>query len=114
MARLQNVAGNWKIFEMKSVKNSKRLKPEISAIPSTDIQGLRTAKQNYVSQRDRFNRDHARYETHLDSLRKEREKLNSKRDNLLRVKEKDVRVLAELESNTRYTADTRKILRQDI
>lgn len=78
-------------------KKVKAIEAEISAIPSTDIQGLRTAKQNYVSQRDRFNRDHARYETQLETLRKDRELLNSKRDNLLRVKDKDARVLAELE-----------------
>lgn len=89
--------GKLEDFRNEVGKKFKAIEAEISAIPSTDIQGLRKAKQIYVSQRDRFNRDHARYEMHLDSLRKEKENLNSKRDNLLRVKEKDARVLAELE-----------------
>ena len=78
-------------------KKLKSLEAQLDDIPDTNIQGLRETKRQYTDQRDRFNADRARFETQLDSLKKEQEQLFQKRTKLLNEQEKGARVLAELE-----------------
>ena len=88
-------------------KKLKGLEVQLDEIPDTDIQGLRATKRQYAEQRDRFNSDRARYETQLEALKKEREGLAARRDNLLREQKKGARILAELE----VTQDIEWVLR---
>lgn len=88
-------------------KKLKALEVELDNIPDTNIQGLRDTKRQYTEQRDRFNADRSRYETQLEVLKKERERLVAQRDNLLREQKKGARILAELE----VTQDIEGILR---
>jgi len=77
-------------------KKLKALEAQLDAIPDTNIQGLRETKRQYAEQRDRFNAARSRYETQLESLRKDRASLVLQRDNLLRELTKGTRILAEL------------------
>jgi DNA sulfur modification protein DndD len=88
-------------------KKLKALEAQLDAIPDTDIQGLRETKRQYTDQRDRFNAAKSRYETQLETLKKEREGLVLQRDNLLREQKKGARILAELE----VTQDVEGVLR---
>lgn len=73
------------------------LEIQLDQIPSTDIQGLRAIERDYRKQRDRFNADSMRYETQLEGLKKEAERLAGQRDNLLRRQRKGARIIARLE-----------------
>jgi|MTBAKMStandDraft_1061839.scaffolds.fasta_scaffold04691_3 DNA sulfur modification protein DndD len=88
-------------------KRLKALEVQLDNIPDTNIQGLRDTKRQYSEQRDRFNIISSRYETQLEGLRKERERLVAQRDNLLRELKKGARILAELE----VTQDIERVLR---
>lgn len=78
-------------------KKLRALDAQLDAIKDTDIQGLRDTKRQYAGQRDRFNAARAQYETRLEALNKEQERLVLQRDNLLREQKKGARILAELE-----------------
>jgi len=95
------------IMRAEQGKKLKALEAQLDEIPDTDIQGLRATKRQYAEQRDRFNSDRARYETQLEGLKKEREGLVARRDNLLREQKKGARILAELE----VTQDIERVLR---
>ena len=88
-------------------KKLKSLEAQLDGIPDTDIQGLRETKKHYQAQRDRFNANLSQYETKLEGIKREREALVAKRDNLLREQKKGERILAELE----VTQDIERILR---
>ncbi len=85
------------LIRVEQGKELKALEAMLDDIPDTDIQGLRDTQREYAKQRDRFNADHARYETQLEGLKKEQEILALKRDNLLREQKKGARLLANLE-----------------
>ena len=78
-------------------KQLKQLEIQLDEIPNIDIQGLRATERDYKNQRDRFNVDAIRYETQLDALKKEAERLAAQRDNLLRQQSKGARIIAKLE-----------------
>jgi DNA sulfur modification protein DndD len=88
-------------------KKLKALEAQLDNIPDTNIQGLRDTKRRYAEQRDRFNANRSRYETELECLKKEQERLVLQRDNLLREQRKGARILAELE----VTQDIETVLR---
>ena len=85
----------------------KALEAQLDDIPDTDIQGLRQTKRQYETQRNRFMEARVRYETQLEGLKRERESLVLKRDNLLREQKKGARILAELE----VTHDVEQVLK---
>lgn len=78
-------------------KQLKQLEIQLDEIPNIDIQGLRATERDYKNQRDRFNADAIRYETQLDALKKEAERLAAQRDNLLRQQSRGARIIAKLE-----------------
>ncbi len=73
------------------------LETQLDSLPDTDIQGLRQTRRQYNDQRDRYLKKQTATETQLMALQREREKLEVERDRLLRLQEKGVRILAELE-----------------
>ena len=78
-------------------KRLSALETKLDEIPDIDIKGLRQTESDYATQRDRFQRDLVKYETHLSRLREEQLSLGTKRDNLLRRQRRGDRVLAQLE-----------------
>ena len=74
----------------------KSLELQIDQIPDTDVQGLRDTQRGYSAQRDKFNDDRVRYETHLAALLLQEKRLTKHRDQLLRNQEKGAQILAEL------------------
>ena len=64
-----------KLMQDAQEKKLKALEIELDDIPNTDIQGLRSTERDYKNQRDRFNADSIRYETQLEELKKEGERL---------------------------------------
>ena len=78
-------------------KELRSCETKLADIPDIDIQGLRTTRQWYIEQRDKFNRLLSQQETRLEGLKTEKRELESLRDNLLRQKEKGDRILSELE-----------------
>ena len=73
------------------------LEAQLDSLPDTDIQGLRETRRHYKNQRDRYLQKQTAIETQLIVLERGREKLEVERDRLLRLQEKGVRILAELE-----------------
>ena len=78
-------------------KNLKALEVKLDNIPDIDIHGLRATEREYISQRDRFNADLAKYETLLENRKKEHRSLVSSRNNLLTKQRRGTRTLARLE-----------------
>ena len=74
----------------------KSLELQIDQIPDTDVQGLRDTQRGYRSQRDKFNDNRVRYETHFASLSLQEKGLTKRRDGLLRNQIKGAQILAEL------------------
>lgn len=84
----------------------KSLEEQIDRIPDTNIQELRTQKQDWIKQRDQFNADKVKYETQLDMLNKEHRGLVATQNNLRTKQNKGTRTLTQLE----VTRDIRQIL----
>ena len=78
-------------------KKFRAIEIQLDDIPNTDIQGLRATERDYKNQRDRFNADSTRYETQLEELKKETERLAGQRNILLRQQRKGARIIATLE-----------------
>ena len=95
-----------KIMQDAQEKKLKALEIQLDDIPNTDIQGLRSTERDYKNQRDRFNADSIRYETQLEELKKEGERLALQRDNLLRQQRKGDRIIARLE----VVSDVKQVL----
>lgn len=87
-------------------KKLKALEIRLDEIPNIDIQGLRATERDYKNQRDRFNSDSIRYETQLDVLKKEAERLVAQRDNLLRQQSRAARIIARLD----VVSDVKQVL----
>ncbi len=77
-------------------KRLSAIEAKLDEIPDTDIKGLRKTESEYAAQRDRFQRDSVRYETHLSRLKEKQLSLSTRRDNLLRRQRRGDRVLAQL------------------
>lgn len=73
------------------------LELQLDDLPDTDIQGLRETRRQYQSQRDRFLSKNSEIQTQLVALRRRRDELSAKRDQLLREQKKGARILSELE-----------------
>ena len=73
----------------------KALELQLDSLPDTDIQGLRETRRRYKDQRDRCLWKNSAIETQLTGLRRECEKLEAKRDQLLRKQKKGAQILAE-------------------
>ena len=84
----------------------KALEAKLDEIPNTDIQGLRDARRQYRTQRDRFHASEVRCETLLNELQKEQISLSTQRNNLLRKQKRGDRILAQLE----VTQDVKQVL----
>ena len=82
------------------------LESQLEALPDTDIQGLRETRRLYQQKRDEFLSAQSIIKTQLDSLRKDRDELEIKRNRMLREQKKYSRILAESE----ITEDVEKIL----
>ena len=73
------------------------LERQIDSIPDTDIQGLRDTLREYKVLRDRHLSKQSSIETQLAGLQRERNRLETERDRLLREQHKGALILAELE-----------------
>ena len=80
-----------------SGRKLKSLEVQLDEIADTNIQGLRTTKQEYTAQRDRLNNDCIRYEIELDNLKEERRSLVATRNNLLTKQRRGASTLAALD-----------------
>lgn len=89
-------------YELESRRNEqgkklKDLEKQLADVPETDVQSLLDTKQKYECQRDRFIENRARFETQYEGLEKERTELNRRRSDLLRERERNERIKAELQ-----------------
>ena len=84
----------------------KSLETKIDRIPDTNVQELRTQKQDRIKQRDQFNAAKVKYETQLDMLNAERRRSVATQNNLQTKQNKGTRTLTQLEA----TRDIQQIL----
>lgn len=84
----------------------KSLEEQIGRIPDTNVQELRTQKQDWTKQRDQFNAERVKCETQLDMLDKEHRSLVATQTNLRTKQNKGIRTLTQLE----VTRDIQQIL----
>ena len=85
------------IREMREAAGRKQraLELEVASLKDVDIKGLNETRRDYKRQRDRFLRKSASIKAEVSNLRSERKRLESKRDHLLRLEKKGIRILAE-------------------
>ncbi len=82
------------------------LELQLDSLPNTDIQGLRKARRQFNDRRDHYLSEQSAIKTQLTELHRDRIKLETERDRLLRKQKSGARVRAELE----VTQDVRKVL----
>jgi DNA sulfur modification protein DndD len=94
--RVSDLRENLQSLHDEQAGKLKSLELQIDQIPDTDVQGLRDTQRGYRAQREKFNDDRVRYETHLATLLLQEKRLTKHRDKLLRDQEKGAQILAEL------------------
>ena len=95
-----------KLVQDEREKKLKAIEIQLDEIPNIDIQELRATERDYKNQRDRFNSDSIRFETQLDALKREAERLAAQRDNLLRQQSRGTRIMARLD----VVSDVKQVL----
>ncbi len=93
-------------FRDEAGRRFRALEQKLDSLPDTNVQGLRETRRVYMEQRDRRLSDRSAFETQLIELRRNQEKLEAKRDHLLREDKKGARILAERD----VTKDVMKVL----
>jgi DNA sulfur modification protein DndD len=83
-------------MKQNSEKKLKAIEHKIDSLPHIDIQGLRALRSNLLQQRDRFLRDSTTLEAQIESMKKDLDRLENKRNKLLRQQTKGLRILADL------------------
>ena len=73
------------------------IEAKISQIPDNDIQGLRETRKQYAEQRDRYNSARSRYRADLRNVEDDIELTKRRRDQLLRMQDRGLRIMADLE-----------------
>ena len=75
----------------------KSLEAQIAQIPDSDVQGLHQMKRDYSSQRDRYNRDRARYRSDMQNVNRQLVELDNKYQALLRRQRRGAEFMADFE-----------------
>lgn len=73
------------------------LELQLDSLPDTDVQALRDVQRQYREQRDRQHAQKAKVETQLESLRRERTRVEAEMDRLLREQKKGARIISDRE-----------------
>ena len=102
------VRGRDGLDEMRAAagRRLRSLEQKIDDLPDTDIRALRDLQRDYKTQRDSKLSRQSRISTQLEGMKKERVKLEFRRDQLLKEQTRGNRILAELE----VTKDISRVL----
>ena len=87
-------------------KDLAALEVQLDSIGNTDVSALRTTKQKYIAQRERFNNTRLDQERELERLKERRRSLTATHNNLITKQRKGKRILARLDT----TRDISQIL----
>ncbi len=88
-------------------KEQAALEAQLDSIGNTDIQELRSTKQDYIVQRDRFNKTHIENESELGKLKGEHRSLTATHKNLVTKHRRGRQILARLDA----TRDIEQVLK---
>ena len=100
-------------LEMQRVELEKdlaSLEVQLNSIRDTDIQELRSTKQDYIARRDCLNDTRIEHERELERLKERHRSLTATHNNLITKQRRGTRILAKLDATARHIENPSKFL----